>query len=79
MDKPLTLFQRLTRNVRWFVEDIVTGVTGKGTLHFVYGDRAHFDGDVHSPQLRENPATSLPMLTATRDVQGNRWGTGIKD
>jgi hypothetical protein len=69
MDKPLTLFRRLTRNVRWYFEDVVTGVTGKGTLHFVYGDR-HQD---------VNPATGAPMLSSTRDVHGYRWGTIDKD
>lgn len=79
MDKPLTLFQRLTRNVRWYFEDIVTSVTGKGTLHFTYGEGVQSDRDVTGPNFRVNPATSLPMLTATNDVHGKRWGTGTGD
>ncbi len=77
MDKPLTLFQRLTRNVRWFFEDVVTGVTGKGTLHFVYGEHQSSVNDVH--RLEVNLASQAPMLSANRDVLGFNRGTARRD
>lgn len=79
MDKPLTLFQRLTRNVRWFFEDIVTGVTGRGTLHYVYGERVHSDGESHRPRLDVNPATGFPMVDDCVDALGSPFGTKLRD
>jgi len=77
MDKQLTLFQRLARNVRWYFEDIVTSVTGKGTLHFVYGEHQSSVNEAH--RLDVNPASQAPMLSATRDVLGFYRGTARRD
>lgn len=70
MNQPLTLFQHLGRNLRWYVADIVTAVTGRARpYHFVYGTRT----------TAINPMSGAPMLGQTRDVYGNRWGTLSRD
>lgn len=61
MNQPLTLFQRFARNLRWYVEDVVTAVTGRARpFHFVYG-RATND--------ETNPTTGQPMIAGV-DVNG---------
>lgn len=78
MDKPLMLYHRLLRNIRWYLEDVVTGVTGKGKLHFECGEGWPHSRSQHDAGLNVNPATGLPMFTATRDAHGNSWGTANK-
>jgi hypothetical protein len=76
MTAHVTLFSRLRRNVRWYLEDVVTGVTGKGTLHFRYAPRGATISSAFAP--KENPATGLPLLDGSVDVAGNLIGTRRK-
>ena len=73
MSKDLPLFRRVVRNLRRYCADVRTAVTGKGTLHFAYGD---FELDGLEQQLADvNPATGLLMLDKSVDVAGNPYGT----
>ena len=73
MDQSLSLFRRVVRNVRWYFEDVLTGITGRGKLHFSYGPE-ELEQDVDfSPHV--NSATGLPMADQAVDVGGNPYGT----
>lgn len=70
VNPPLTLFQRIARNLRWYGEDIVTAVSVRARpFHFAYGNRA----------TREvNPTTGQPMTPNGVDVTGATRGTPIR-
>ncbi len=75
MDRSLSLIRCVARNVRWYFEDVRTGVTGKGTLHFDYGSgSSDLDSECVS---RVNPASGLPMVSKTIDAGGNPYGTKL--
>lgn len=69
MNPPLTLFQRIARNLRWYGEDVVTAVSGRARpFHFVYGNRV----------AREvNPTTGQPMAVRGIDVTGHTYGESL--
>lgn len=69
MNQPLTLFQRIARNLRWYVEDVVTAVTGRARpFHFVYGRTSN-----HAV----NPTTGHPMTGHGVDVTGQPYGASL--
>jgi len=78
MNQSISLLRRMARNVRWYFADVLTGITGKGTLHFTYGVALAHEQDSCS-EGRSNPGTGLPMLSAIHDVHGNRWGAAAKE
>jgi hypothetical protein len=68
MNRSLPLFQRMKRNLLWYVEDVVTAITGRARpFHFVYGR----DSDP-----RVNPATARPMTDRGVDVTGLPYSAG---
>jgi hypothetical protein len=70
MNESLNLFHRVTRNLRWYLDDVVTAVTGRARpFHLIYG----------RDRTETNPATGAAMLTATRDVHGYRYSTIDQD
>lgn len=69
MNPPLTVFQRMARNLRWYGEDIVTALSGRARpFHFAYGQGEGFD---------ENPTTGHPMTGHGVDVTGRAYGAPL--
>lgn len=69
MNQPLTLFQRFARNLRWYVNDVVTAVTGRARpFHFSYDHASGHD---------VNPSTGQPMTGQCVDVTGQPYGAPL--
>jgi len=75
MNPSLSLFRRAARGVRWYLEDVLTAITGKGTRHFTYHGRRGISDIRIGPRV--NPATGLPMVDHAIDVGGNPYGARV--
>lgn len=69
MSQSLPLFRRIARNLHWYIEDVVTAVTGRvRPFHFSYG---------HDEVHEENPSTGQPMTGHGVDVTGRVYGSPL--
>lgn len=66
MSQSPTVFRRIARNLHWYIEDVVTAVTGRSRpFRFVYGRNA---------ACNVNPTTGQPMTPNGVDVTGRLRG-----
>lgn len=75
MNHNLPLLRRVARSVRWYCEDVVSGLTGHRPLHFSYSALSAESEQQDCAEV--NPATGLLMLDKSVDTGGNPYGTRL--